>query len=230
MARNGSGAYSLPAGNPVVAGTVIDAAVQNSTLNDIAAELTASLAKDGQTVPTANLPMGGFKHTGAAAGAATGQYLLYGQASASLTDLTVTTLTNTTANVTTIAGSNTTPAATPSTTATGYLGTPVNTQNAAYGFVMTDAGKTIYHDETTARTWTIPADGTIAFPIGTVIILDNTGNSGGAPGAITLSITTDTLRRGDGTAGTGNRTIGSNQVAAIRKNKATEWVITGSYS
>lgn len=117
-----------------------------------------------------------------------------------------------------------------STLAAGFRGTPENTQNAAYGILLTDAGKTIYHDEINTRTWTIPANASVAFPIGTVIILDNTGNGGGAPGAITLAITSDTLRRGDGVAGTGSRTVPSNAVAAIRKTKSTEWVITGTFT
>jgi hypothetical protein len=113
----------------------------------------------------------------------------------------------------------------------GYRGAPMGQSgNAAITFALTDSGKTIYHDETIARTWTIPANASVAFPIGTVIVLDNTGNAGGTPGAITLAITSDTLRRGDGTAGTGSRTIAANSVAAIRKTKATEWVITGSFS
>lgn len=66
MSRNGSGTYSLPAGNPVVTGTTISSTVHNNTLSDIATALTQSLAKDGQTTPTANLPMGGYKHTGVA--------------------------------------------------------------------------------------------------------------------------------------------------------------------
>ena len=37
------------------------------------------LTKDGQNTPTANLPMGGFKHTGAGAATANGQYLTYDQ-------------------------------------------------------------------------------------------------------------------------------------------------------
>lgn len=74
MPRNGSGVYSLPAGNPVVAGTTISSATQNSTLTDIRDAITASLAKDGQTVPTANLPMGGFRHTGVSDAAARNEY------------------------------------------------------------------------------------------------------------------------------------------------------------
>ena len=63
MARNGSGTYSLPAGNPVTTGTVISSTWANSTLNDLGNAMTASLAYDGQTTPVANLPMGGFVHT-----------------------------------------------------------------------------------------------------------------------------------------------------------------------
>jgi hypothetical protein len=70
MPRNGSGTYTLPAGNPVVTGTTISSTTQNTTMSDVATALTNSIAKDGQTTPTANLPMGGFKHTGLAAGSA----------------------------------------------------------------------------------------------------------------------------------------------------------------
>jgi hypothetical protein len=79
MPRNGSGTYVLPAGNPVVPGTVIQTAWANPTMSDIAAALTASISADGQTSPVANLPMGGFKHTGAAPAAAVDEYALAGQ-------------------------------------------------------------------------------------------------------------------------------------------------------
>jgi hypothetical protein len=58
MSRNGSGVYTLPAGNPVVAGTTITSTWSNNTLNDIATALTGSLAADGQTTATGNLNMG----------------------------------------------------------------------------------------------------------------------------------------------------------------------------
>jgi len=79
MSRNGSGTYSLPAGNPVVTGTTISSTVHNATLADLAAEMTNSLAKDGQTVPTANIPMGGFKLTGLAAATLNGDAVRYEQ-------------------------------------------------------------------------------------------------------------------------------------------------------
>lgn len=80
MPWNGSGTYSLPAAySPEVNGTIIDAVRYNGLTSDVASGITNALAKDGQNAPTANLPMGGFKHTGAAAANASGQYLIYGQ-------------------------------------------------------------------------------------------------------------------------------------------------------
>ena len=64
MPRNGSGTYSLPAGNPVVTGTVISSTVQNTTMSDVATALTQSIASTGVTTPVANLPMGTYRHTG----------------------------------------------------------------------------------------------------------------------------------------------------------------------
>lgn len=47
MPRNSSGIYTLPAGNPVTAGTTIDATWANSTLSDLANEITNSLDRYG---------------------------------------------------------------------------------------------------------------------------------------------------------------------------------------
>lgn len=62
MPRNGSGTYQLPPGlNPVVTQTLITSNWANTTMTDIASALTASLARDGQSPPTANIPWGGFQ-------------------------------------------------------------------------------------------------------------------------------------------------------------------------
>lgn len=55
MSRNGSGTYTLPSGNPVVSGTLIEATWANSTLSDIASALTDSLSRSGQGGMTAAL-------------------------------------------------------------------------------------------------------------------------------------------------------------------------------
>jgi hypothetical protein len=55
MSRNGSGTYTLPAGNPVVTGTTISSTWANNTLTDIATALSNSIAADGQTPITGAL-------------------------------------------------------------------------------------------------------------------------------------------------------------------------------
>ena len=57
MSRNGSGTYTLPAGNPVVSGSIITTSWANTTLNNIASALTQSVASDGQTPMTGSLNM-----------------------------------------------------------------------------------------------------------------------------------------------------------------------------
>jgi len=79
MSRNGSGTYSLPAGNPVVTNTTISSTWANTTLGDIANALTGSLATDGQTTATGNLQMGNNKIVNVANGTDSGDAVNYGQ-------------------------------------------------------------------------------------------------------------------------------------------------------
>lgn len=79
MARDGSGNYSLPAGNPVVTATTISSTTHNSTMSDVATALTNSLAKNGETTPTANLPMGTYRHTNVGDASARNHYGVVGQ-------------------------------------------------------------------------------------------------------------------------------------------------------
>jgi microcystin-dependent protein len=61
MSRNGSGTYTLPAGNPVVTNTVISSTWANTTLTDLATAMTGSVAADGQTPMTGNLNLASNK-------------------------------------------------------------------------------------------------------------------------------------------------------------------------
>jgi hypothetical protein len=70
MSRNGSGTYTLPAGNPVVTGTTISSTWANNTLTDIASALTDSVAADGQTAMTGPLNMNSQKIQNLATGTA----------------------------------------------------------------------------------------------------------------------------------------------------------------
>ena len=85
MARDGAGNYSNPYPD-FVAGTTIESAQIDANNADIAAALTASLAKDGQTVPTAHLPMNNFKHTGVGAASARTDYARADQVIGSVLD------------------------------------------------------------------------------------------------------------------------------------------------
>lgn len=78
MARNGSGTFTRPVAD-YQPDTDILAEDVNSDFDDIATALTDSIAKDGQTVPTANLPMGGYRHTGVGNGSARNHYAAAGQ-------------------------------------------------------------------------------------------------------------------------------------------------------
>ena len=79
MSRNGSGTYSLPAGNPVVTGTTISSTWANNTMNDLAAALTDSVAADGQTPMTGNLDLNTHKIVGLVAGTASGEAVEFAQ-------------------------------------------------------------------------------------------------------------------------------------------------------
>lgn len=106
----------------------------------------------------------------------------------------------------------------------GFRHIPQNSQIAAYTLVLADAGKHILHPaaDTTARTFTIPANSVVAFPIGTVVTFINQNG-----GLVTIAITTDTMRlAGAGT--TGSRTLARNGVATAIKITATEWIISGT--
>ena len=100
-----------------------------------------------------------------------------------------------------------------------------NSQSGAYTLVLSDAGKHIYHPsaDTTARTWTIPSNASVAFPIGTAITFVNDSGAG----VITIAITSDTLvLAGAGT--TGSRTLAANGVATALKIGTTRWQINGT--
>jgi hypothetical protein len=100
-----------------------------------------------------------------------------------------------------------------------------NSQSAAYTLVLGDAQKHIFHPsaDTTARIWTIPANASVAYPVGTAITFINQNSAG----VITISITTDTMRlAGAGT--TGSRTLAANGMATAVKVTTTEWLISGT--
>ena len=111
------------------------------------------------------------------------------------------------------------------TNAVGFRNIPQNSQSTAYTLVLADSGKHILHPsaDTTARTFTIPANSSVAYPVGTAITFINQNGAG----VVTIEITTDTMRLSP--AGTtGSRTLAANGSATCIKITSTEWIISGS--
>jgi hypothetical protein len=107
--------------------------------------------------------------------------------------------------------------------AVGYKGTPLNEQSTAYTLVIGDQGKSIVHpiSDNNARTFTIPANGSVAYPVGTTVTFINMINT------LTISITTDTMYlAGAGT--TGSRTLAAYGIATAVKLTSTTWIISGN--
>ena len=111
-------------------------------------------------------------------------------------------------------------------TAPVYVGIPQNAQSGAYTTVLADANKHIANLGAGSAAWTIAANSSVAYPVGTTIVFVN--GSGGA--ASTIAINSDTLVWANGTAGggTGTRTLTHPGVATAIKITATVWVISGT--
>lgn len=105
------------------------------------------------------------------------------------------------------------------------VGRAQQSKSADYTFVMLDAGSKVLHPsaDTSARTFTIPANASVAYPVGTELEFINQHSAG----SLSIAITTDTMRlAGAGTTGT--RTLAADGVAVARKVTATEWLISGT--
>jgi hypothetical protein len=109
------------------------------------------------------------------------------------------------------------------TDAVGFRNTPVNSQSADYTLVLADSGKTILHPvaDDNARTFTIPANSSVAYPVGTVISFVNLQNT------VTIAITTDTMYLANDGA-TGSRTLAEYGMASAMKVASTTWIISGN--
>jgi hypothetical protein len=105
----------------------------------------------------------------------------------------------------------------------GYLGLPVNEEDAAYTFALSDAGKMVRGNNASAMAWTIPPNSGVAFPVGTAITVRNVG-------AGTITIT-----RGSGVTqylagGSTSKDVALTQwgLATLIQEAANTWVIAGN--
>ena len=105
---------------------------------------------------------------------------------------------------------------------TGFRNVPVSSKAGDYTLVIADYGKAIFSTGASA-TITIPANASVAFPVGTVIVIE----AGATAGARTIAITTDTLYLA-GVGTTGSRTLQPYGQCSLHKVSSTEWYISGT--
>lgn len=107
------------------------------------------------------------------------------------------------------------------TDAVGFRTIPQNSQSVDYVCVAADSGKHIY-ETGASKTITIPANASVAYPIGTTITFIATD-----AGGCSIAITSDTLRWSEGGT-TGTRTLAQYGVATAIKVTSTSWLISGT--
>ncbi len=105
------------------------------------------------------------------------------------------------------------------TNSVGFRGAPAS-GNASGTFALTDNGKMVI----ATGNWTIPANASVAFPVGATILFFNNSAS-----SVQIAITSDTLRQA-GTTNTGTRTVAAYGMASMVKITSTVWAISGSVS
>lgn len=100
---------------------------------------------------------------------------------------------------------------------------PQNSKSADYTTTISDAGGHLYHPaaDTNDRTFTISANASVAYAIGTAITFINESANN-----LSIAITSDTLLLG-GDGSTGTRTLAQYGVATAIKVESTKWIITG---
>ena len=108
-------------------------------------------------------------------------------------------------------------------TSAGYLGAPVNEQDANYTFALSDAGKMVRANSASGIAWTIPPNSAVAFPLGTAIVVRNLGAG------------TVTIMRGSGVTqllagGSTSKDVSLAQygLATLIQESANAWVCSGS--
>lgn len=107
--------------------------------------------------------------------------------------------------------------------AAGFRGIPQNSQSGNYTCVAADAGKEVYHASGAGAgdTFTIPANGSVAYEVGTAITFTNMDSN-----PLSIAITTDTLYLA-GSGATGTRTLAQYGTATAVKKTSTTWLISG---
>jgi hypothetical protein len=103
----------------------------------------------------------------------------------------------------------------------GYIGLPQSATATTATLAISDAGKHIYVN-TSGQTITIPANASVAYPVGTAI----TFVAGPSAGSVSIANNDTMYLVGAGT--TGSRTLAAYGSATAMKVSATAWFIAGT--
>jgi hypothetical protein len=105
----------------------------------------------------------------------------------------------------------------------GYRGLPQFNPGGSWTGVLYNAGQSIIMGN--AQTFTIPANSSVAYPIGTTLTIINSAT--GAGQNCTISSLGDTLYQANTSGTTGSRTLAPLGIATAIKTGSTTWVISG---
>lgn len=187
------------------------------------ATLNGSQTFSGKTIDTASTNVIKFNGNTVTASAGTATITLPNSTDTLVGRATTDTLTNKTLTAPAINGGILDAATTVSdtgtiaTTSVGFRGTP-QSSNATGTLALADNGKVL----SVSTNQTVPANASVAFPIGATIVLINTSAS-----SITVAITSDTMRQA-GTSNTGTRTLSAYGACTLIKQGSTTWWIMGN--
>ena len=101
-------------------------------------------------------------------------------------------------------------------------GTPMSTFSSSNPSITLSSANTGFISTSSGLTITIPANASVAFPIGTMLLFINSGG-----GTMSIAITTDTMTLAS-TVNTGTRSLIANGMATATKLTATTWLISGA--
>lgn len=105
----------------------------------------------------------------------------------------------------------------------GYRGVPLIARASGYTFVLADAGRGALKDVSTAVTYTIPPNSSVAFDIGTILTVVN----GNASSNISLAAGAGVTVRLAGSSTTGPRTVTPWGYATAIKIATNVWLVSG---
>lgn len=106
----------------------------------------------------------------------------------------------------------------------GTAASPNTATNADYTLALADAGRGIFKSNGTAYSYTVPPNGVVAFPLGTIIQILNTGSAG----AITVLRGSTVALRLAGVSTDDDWEIAAYGEATIQKVGTNSWIIRGT--